>query len=297
MAIWLINLPNIQGVSFMKIRHHEYLFHVPGNARKNAQESGDAPLPLWNALKDLLPFKRRGLIEERLRKAVINQLRASDEYDSMSRQRKLANYTKLGTATELPNLSMEKSVIEMKMGQGVVGNLKQVTLYSEDFSSCTPVIFYNQCTKIGGLYHFPAEMLSNRAQSELSPEHNIVKATLKSMLEEVKPTEIILNTRNPYIYTPTPHGWQPDSFHLENFFRDQQGCSFNGEIKKIEGPGFGAISVDLDKLEQLAIKCEYRTDFNYTIALDSSAEETADLLRTMADAPSMTKFGRNMNFV
>ncbi len=52
-------------------------------------------------------------------------------------------------------LPLKKRVLlEVTMGQGVVADLGKTILFSDQFSSCSGVFFYNEKTKKGGIYHF-----------------------------------------------------------------------------------------------------------------------------------------------
>lgn len=69
-------------------------------------------------------------------------------------------------------------VVNVYMGQGVSANLREYSLASGQFSSCTPIVMYSSTTKIGGLFHFGAGGFESQA-------HQLV-----NLAEAVKPTEI-----------------------------------------------------------------------------------------------------------
>jgi hypothetical protein len=46
--------------------------------------------------------------------------------------------------------------VECTMGQRGVGSLKHYILYSDQFSSCSPVAMYGDSTGLGGLFHYAA---------------------------------------------------------------------------------------------------------------------------------------------
>ncbi|MDX2161324.1 MAG: hypothetical protein SF162_08380 [bacterium] len=72
--------------------------------------------------------------------------------------------------------------VECTMGQGVIGSLKHFILYSDQFSSCSPVAMVNLSTGVGGLFHYAANGKGQLAQ-------------LQAMAETIKPTWIALDKR------------------------------------------------------------------------------------------------------
>lgn len=49
-----------------------------------------------------------------------------------------------------------RPVVECTMGQGVQGSLERVVLHSRRFSTCTPIVMFNDMTWVGGLFHYAA---------------------------------------------------------------------------------------------------------------------------------------------
>ena len=68
------------------------------------------------------------------------------------------------------------------MGQYVWGPLGQVILQSGSFSSCLPVVFFNRFTKMGALYHYPANWLVDK-NGALE-----VRAVLHEIMVLIQPT-------------------------------------------------------------------------------------------------------------
>ena len=79
-----------------------------------------------------------------------------------------------------------KTVVCLYTGQGAVGNFDSYGFYTGQFSSCSPVVMYNQETHVGGLYHLPGK---NGDEVGLQQEwsNNILK-----IAEKVKPTTVKL---------------------------------------------------------------------------------------------------------
>jgi hypothetical protein len=48
-----------------------------------------------------------------------------------------------------------RDVVCIYTGQGAVGSFKQLAIFTGQFSSCSPVLMYNENNGRGGLYHLP----------------------------------------------------------------------------------------------------------------------------------------------
>jgi len=72
------------------------------------------------------------------------------------------------------------------MGQGVIADLTRYSLYSDQFSSCSPVVMYNQESHKAGLFHFGAGSLGEQ------------EAELKDMYRQIGPTLVGLNPRSEF---------------------------------------------------------------------------------------------------
>jgi hypothetical protein len=81
----------------------------------------------------------------------------------VQRQRRVAGAGRIGIiqraviGTAVP--MKQRPVVKCTMGQGVTGTLDRVVLYSAGFSTCTPVIMFNEKSRCGGLFHFAAGRL------------------------------------------------------------------------------------------------------------------------------------------
>lgn len=92
--------------------------------------------------------------------------------------------------------------VECTMGQGVVGSLKHYILYSDQFSSCSPVAMYGDSKGLGGLFHYAAG-----GKGQLSE--------LETMAAQVNPTWIGITKR------PVPGG--DEDFTKQTEFFNQRG--------------------------------------------------------------------------
>jgi len=80
----------------------------------------------------------------------------------------------------------QRPVIHCTMGQGVIADLTRYSLYSDQFSSCSPVVMYNQESHKAGLFHFGAGSLGEQ------------EAELKDMYRQIGPTLVGLNPRSEF---------------------------------------------------------------------------------------------------
>ncbi len=80
----------------------------------------------------------------------------------------------------------QRPVIHCTMGQGVIADLTRYSLYSDQFSSCSPVVMYNQGSHKAGLFHFGAGSLGKQ------------EAELKDMYRQIEPTLVCLNPRSEF---------------------------------------------------------------------------------------------------
>jgi hypothetical protein len=68
-------------------------------------------------------------------------------------------------------------------GQAVVGNMKEFSFYTGQFSTCSPVVMYNEKTNEGGAFHLPgksgsrAELLGDW-ETYIQPMLNLVQPTV-----------------------------------------------------------------------------------------------------------------------
>ena len=79
-----------------------------------------------------------------------------------------------------------KTVVCLYTGQGAVGNFDDFGFYTGQFSSCSPVVMYNQDTHVGGLYHLPGKC-GNEVELQQEWSDNILK-----IAEKVNPTTVRL---------------------------------------------------------------------------------------------------------
>ena len=75
-----------------------------------------------------------------------------------------------------------RRVIHCTMGQGVIANLGRYTLYSDQFSTCSPVVMVNEQTLVGGLFHYGAGSSGQHAE-------------LAQMFTAIQPTYVGVNRR------------------------------------------------------------------------------------------------------
>ena len=50
-----------------------------------------------------------------------------------------------------------RDVVCIYTGQGAAGDFGKIAIYTGQFSTCSPVVMFNQKTRKGGLYHLPGQ--------------------------------------------------------------------------------------------------------------------------------------------
>jgi hypothetical protein len=101
---------------------------------------------------------------------------------------------------------VQRTVIHCTMGQGVIANLARYSLFSDQFSTCSPVVMFNEQTLQAGLFHYGASSTKQRAE-------------LKDMHDKISPTYIGLNPRELAVKSGPSEG--DDVSSLTKFFADE----------------------------------------------------------------------------
>ena len=76
----------------------------------------------------------------------------------------------------------QRPVIHCTMGQGAMANLGRYSLFSDQFSSCSPVVMVNTKTLAAGLFHYAARGVGQQRE-------------LERMYRRVAPTHVGVNRR------------------------------------------------------------------------------------------------------
>lgn len=172
----------------------------------------------------------------------------------------------------------ERHTIKLTMGQGLVANLGQLILYSDEFSSCSPVVMYNQNTHMGGLFHFPAGSLEAQ------------RGNLTSMYNRVNPTHVFVNDRGRLDGGMGPQSM--DHFHLEDFFTNDLGFQWpvdqiplrSNQYALTQAEDGNNIIIDNDVHSVGGVLDVYR---------DRTGGGRREVAQKLQHAPSATKFGRD----
>ncbi|HXT17133.1 MAG TPA: hypothetical protein VN706_15940 [Gemmatimonadaceae bacterium] len=77
-------------------------------------------------------------------------------------------------------------VVAFYTGQGVIGKLSEMSFYTGQFSTCSPVVMFNENTTMAGVYHLPG---CNGTRSKLMTEW---ATNLMPMADVVNPTHVYL---------------------------------------------------------------------------------------------------------
>lgn len=130
----------------------------------------------------------------------------------------------------------KRPVVKCTMGQGVTGYLDRVVLASDRFSSCSPIVLYNEKTRFAGLFHYYAKGLAKQEDA------------LRAFYARVQPTVIYLNDRSVKFEWMTEIS--RDHEVQQEFFEDV--CDFQGKIVMIERKG-DSYAVTLDNAGKVVI--------------------------------------------
>jgi hypothetical protein len=138
----------------------------------------------------------------------------------------------------------QRPVVQLHMGQAAVGDLRTMQLFSEDFSTCSPIVMFNSATHMGALFHMPAGALQ---------ENEIV---LNAICSLVNPTEI-------WVYPGADfglnHGFTLDRLKEENLrtwhteYKDfletiAPGIVHDGLLAGNDGRGTGSLNITANGL-------------------------------------------------
>ena len=114
----------------------------------------------------------------------------------------------------------QRPVVTCTMGQGVSAYLDKAVLYSSGFSTCTPIVLFNESKRYGGLFHFAAEDMKNQSKA------------LWSFYSRVQPTAIYIGDRS--VAPDSQHGHdvsQSDTEALVGLFTGM--CGFKGKCEML----------------------------------------------------------------
>ncbi|MDJ1183062.1 hypothetical protein [Roseofilum casamattae] len=88
--------------------------------------------------------------------------------------------------------SESPNVLRVYQGQGGTADLRKTTIVSHNFTTCTPVVMFNNSTKLGGLFHYATGSLDNQAME------------MVNMAKYIQPTHV-------YIYAGAHMNVSPNS--------------------------------------------------------------------------------------
>lgn len=163
----------------------------------------------------------------------------------------------------------------LTMGQGLVADLGQIILYSDDFSSCSPVVLFNQNTRRGSLFHFPAQGIGT------------MRGHLTNAFNQVSPTHVLLNNRT--LNVGFNVAMSNDVPTLSAFFQNELG--FNGQLMAIAGLSDSySVTLGANGLPDVQTG---RGGANLDATHDRTGAERQQVEQAWANAPAATKYGRD----
>jgi hypothetical protein len=192
----------------------------------------------------------------------------------------------------------ERPVAQLTMGQALVAHLGQLILFSDEFSSCSPVVMFDSQTLKGALMHFPAGSLEKQ------------KENLRRMFSEVMPDQIILYQRDldigynkPFVPPPghedededAPKAPQPDHEQIRRWMVEDQAVEA-GSIS-ISSVKSNQYYVTLDEDGKTLLVTSFIPHANgrkhLSVMHDQTKEKEARIREQWADAPAAVKIGRD----
>ncbi len=192
----------------------------------------------------------------------------------------------LGTEVEGPIPLAERRVVHLTMSQGVVANLRQLSFYSDEFSSCSPVVMYNDHTLRGGLFHFPGGGLDPDEYGEESRGNT--QRRLKQMFEDVGPTNVWLNNRFSAELPFLPADVGPITEYLRT------SLDYEGEIHEIAGSNHYSFYLDDAMAPQVVMgEIPVPTGAKVSVMSDRTEAEREELADEWLALPLATKYGIN----
>lgn len=190
----------------------------------------------------------------------------------------------LGTGVEGAVPMNERRFVKLTMSQAVVADLRQLSLFSDNFSSCSPVAMFNAGTSRGGLFHFPGSGLASNSKED-------TKRRLKQMYDDVAPTQVWLNDR---FKEPQMGGFIPGQpSDVEPITECLQEFGYAGPISLIAGQGDRyALYLDAHGAPQAMMGgVPGQTGAVVSAMKDRTREEREALGRAWEGLPKATKYG------
>ncbi|HWQ49924.1 MAG TPA: DUF4157 domain-containing protein [Methanosarcina sp.] len=181
---------------------------------------------------------------------------------------------------------------KLNMGQGLVANLGQYILFSDEFSDCSPIVLFNPESKNGALFHFPSGALKEENEKKDAKNFNIILGALYNMCRNINPTEIHLNKRYIDNKLGPPLNNRGDRVILKGLFK--RICP-QANVFYIPVAG-NQYAVTLGGGNKVLIDTDFPTDGEDTLDAthDRTGEERLALEGKWQRAPAAIKYGIDM---
>ncbi|MDX2284342.1 MAG: hypothetical protein NW241_09275 [Bacteroidia bacterium] len=177
-----------------------------------------------------------------------------------------------------------RPVAHLTMGQALVAHLGQLILFSDEFSSCSPVVMFNEDTLRGGLMHFPAGGLKGQREN------------LLRMCGQIVPTQIILFKR-PNVMAASGYNLamaQPDDARSIAEFLEDEGVSSDITISNLASSQYYVTLGEDDKSLLFSVAIPHSNERrSLSIMHDQTPEKEAQIKAQWANAPAAVKIGRD----
>lgn len=245
--------------------------NLPGFLKKLAEILTDNGLEKFEPPEAVFDIGKKQPKEEKKKEYI-----PDEDLDSEELAARKGLPQELGTVSGKLVSKDQRPTAKLTMGQGLVANLGQVILYSDEFSTCSPIVMFNATNYQGGLFHFPAGALSKQA------------GNLKNMYQRAKPTMIYVNERKDAMAKEP----SKDASNLIAFFIKELG--FTGKIVPIALMS-DAYSVTLaDDMNSVEIETDISSKGPVlSVYHDNTGEGRKKVAHNWEGAPAATKFGRD----
>lgn len=183
-------------------------------------------------------------------------------------------------------------IIEVKMGQGVAGSLKEIKACSKEHFSCPGIVFFNSETKRGGIFHVPANW---------KHASRITKHSIFAMMKEIQPDTVYLDKRPPESWnavgirsaTLTSQPGDDDWIPIQNFIKTD--CKYKGAFdetpKSVSGGIPSQFLAYVDESGKLLIETRWGDRTDVSLGKDKTEEGQQRIFDAMKDMPECIKFG------
>jgi hypothetical protein len=181
-----------------------------------------------------------------------------------------------------------RDIVCIYTGQGAAGDFKKIAIYTGQFSSCSPVVMFNEKTCIGGLYHLPGK------GGDATKLKNDQWGHLETLLHLVKPTKIHLFPCGDYSLRQS--FIEGNGFGIAVRVTDEDYDDAGGDMDLAMGVAFDRVHKgDQRELNQMFAQAKAAETMAYSVELETQSytgiQVTADDQGKLSVVGAMTESG------